>query len=119
MQDWIEAAGTSTGALFREIGPGGELVVPYVDALGRRRGERLSGKSIALVVKAAAKAVGLDPARYGGHSLRAGFATTAAQAGAAERAIMAQTGHKSLPMVRRYIRLGSLFGDNAASAISL
>jgi integrase len=105
--------------LFREIGPGGELVGPYVDALGRRRGERLSGKSIALLVKAAARAAGLDPAKYGGHSLRAGFATAAAQAGAAERSIMAQTGHKSLPMVRRYIRMGSLFTDNAAAAISL
>jgi site-specific recombinase XerD len=119
VQDWIQAAGISTGALFREIGPGGKLVAPYVDALGRRRGERLSGKSIALVVKAAARMVGLDPARYGGHSLRAGFATAAAQAGAAERSIMQQTGHKSLPMVRRYIRLGSLFSDNAAAAISL
>jgi hypothetical protein len=46
--------------------------------------------------------------------LRAGFATAAAQACAAE-----QTGHKSLPMVRRYIRLGSLFSDNAAATISL
>jgi hypothetical protein len=42
----------------------------------------------------------------------AGFATAAAQAGAAERSIMQQTGHKSLPM-------GSLFSDNAAAAISL
>jgi len=119
VQDWIEAAGISTGALFREIGPGGQLVATYVDALGRRRGERLSGKSIALVVKAAARAAGLDPVRYGGHSLRAGFATAAAQAGAAERSIMQQTGHKSLPMVRRYIRLGNLFSDNAAALISL
>jgi integrase len=101
VQDWLEAAGILAGALFREIGPGGELVAPYVDTLGRRRGEQLSGKSIALVVKAAARAAGLDPAMYGGHSLRAGFATAAAQAGAAERSIMAQTGHKSLPMVRR------------------
>jgi integrase len=94
-------------------------VAPYVDALGRRRGERLSGKSIPLVVKAAAKAAGLEAARYGGHSLPAGFATAAAQAGAAERAIMQQTGHKSLPMVRHYIRYGSLFSDNAVAAISL
>jgi integrase len=119
VQAWIAATGISTGALSREIGPGGELVAPYIDALRRRRGERLSGKSIARVVKVAARAAGLDPARYGGHNLRAGFATAAAQAGAAERAIMAQTGHKSLPMVRRYIRLGSLFSDNAAAAISL
>jgi integrase len=94
VRDWIAAAGISTGALFREIGPGGELVAPYIDALRRQRGERLSGKSIVLVVKAAARAAGLDPARYGGHSLRAGFATAAAQAGAAERSIMQQTGHK-------------------------
>ena len=75
--------------------------------------------AIALVVKAAARAAGLDPAMYGSHSLRAGFETAAAQADAAERAFMAQTGHKSLPMFRRYIRLGSLLSNNAAAAISL
>ena len=59
------------------------------------------------------------PLFLGGHSLRAGFATAAAQDGATERSILAQTGHKSLPMLRRYIRLGSLFSDNAAAAIKL
>ncbi len=68
--------------------------------------------------KYAARA-GLDPARYAGHSLRAGFATAAAAAGASERSIMAQTGHKSLPMLRRYIREGSLFRDNAAAHLGL
>ena len=62
-----------------------------------------------VIVKRCAKAAGLDWERYAGHSLRSGLATAAAMADVSERAIMAQTGHKSLPMVRRYIRDGSLF----------
>jgi integrase len=54
-----------------------------------------------------------------GHSLRAGLATTAAIGEASERAIMAQTGHKSVNMVRRYIRDGSLFRENAAAKVGL
>jgi integrase len=62
---------------------------------------------------------GLDPALYAGHSLRAGLATSAAAGGASERAIMAQTGHRSVTMVRRYIRSGSLFTENAAGFTGL
>jgi integrase len=54
-----------------------------------------------------------------GHSLRAGLATSAAAAGVAERVIAAQTGHKGTEMLRRYIRAGSLFGENAAGAVGL
>jgi integrase len=64
---------------------------------------------VALIVKRRAQAVGLDPARYAGHSLRAGLATSAAAAGASESAITSQTGHRSADMVRRYIREASLF----------
>ena len=71
------------------------------------------------MVKRAATAAGLDKAIYAGHSLRSGLATAAAQAGVSERAIMEQTGHKSLPVVRRYIRRGSLFSDNAAAKVGL
>jgi integrase len=63
--------------------------------------------------------VGLDPARYAGHSLRAGLATSAAAAGASERVIMSQTGHRSADMVRRYIREGSLFASNPAAMVGL
>jgi hypothetical protein len=49
----------------------------------------------------------------------AGLATAAAEAGVAERAIMKQTGHKSLPVLRSYIREGSLFRDNAAGMVGL
>jgi integrase len=64
-------------------------------------------------------AVGKDPAAYAGHSLRADFATAAARAGAEERDIMRQTGRRSILMVRRYIRDGSLFRSNAASVLDL
>jgi integrase len=53
------------------------------------------------------------------HSLRAGHATSAAIAGASERSIMAQTGHRSVQMVRRYIRDGSLFRENSAGKLGL
>jgi integrase len=61
----------------------------------------------------------LDAAKYAGHSLRAGHATSAAIAGASERSIMNQTGHRSVQMVRRYIRDGSLFRENSAGKLGL
>ena len=66
-----------------------------------------------------AERAGLDAAKYAGHSLRAGHATSAAIAGASERSIMNQTGHRSVQMVRRYIRDGSLFRENSAGKLGL
>ena len=105
---WIEAAGIEAGPLFRPINRHGQV-----------QPGRLSGHAVALVVKRHAEAAGLDAAKYAGHSLRAGLATSAAAAGASERSIMAQTGHKSTAMVRRYIRDGSLFRENAAAVVGL
>jgi integrase len=79
----------------------------------------LSDRAVALVVKRTAEAAGLDPARFAGHSLRSGFATSAARAGIGEADIMSETGHRSVAVVRRYIRRGSLFDNNAASRIGL
>jgi integrase len=56
---------------------------------------------VARVVKKLADRAGLDAAKYAGHSLRAGHATSAVIAGASERLIMNQTGHRSVQMVRR------------------
>lgn len=106
MQAWVE--GVEAGPVFRPVNRHGQVGAA-----------RLSGEAVALVVKRAAKAAGLDPTTYSGHSLRAGLATSAAAAGASERAIMAQTGHKSAAMVRRYIRDGCLFRENAAASLGL
>lgn len=108
LQTWLDQSGIESGALFRPVAKGGKL-----------QDSRLSDKAVALVVKRCAKAAGLDATKYSGHSLRAGGATAAAVGGASEKRIMDQTGHKSENMVRRYIRDGNLFRDNASSYMGL
>jgi integrase len=73
---------------------------------------------VALVVKRLTAGQGIE-GDFSGHSLRAGLATAAAFAGVPERAIMNQTGHKSLATMRKYIREGSLFLENAAGRVGL
>ena len=78
----------------------------------------ISDKNVALIIKKHALSAGLDEKKYAGHSLRSGFATTTAEYGASERNIMAMTGHKSVDMVRRYIKEADLFKNNALNKIS-
>jgi len=105
---WTETAGISEGSLFRSI-----------DRHGNTAEGRLSDRGVALIVKRRAEAAGIDPDTVSGHSLRAGLATSAAAAGVSERAIAATTGHKSMTVLRGYIRDGSLFTENAAAAVGL
>jgi integrase len=107
LRAWLEAAGVEAGAIFRNINRHGGM------------GTRLSDRGVALVVKGAVKAAGYDPAIFAGHSLRSGFITTAARAGVPEAHIQNQSRHKSLPVLRGYIRRGSLFTDNAAAKVGL
>ena len=79
----------------------------------------ISDKSISLIIKKYASLAGLDSNKYGGHSLRSGFATSAAESGAEERNIMAMTGHKTTQMVRRYIQEAKLFKNNALNKIKI
>jgi integrase len=109
-------------AHLRSVLPGYERGPLFLrlDAGGRVRLGRLSDRGVARVVQRWAERAGLDPLRFAGHSLRAGLATSAAAGGVSERAIMNQTGHRSLTMVRRYIRDGELFrDDNAARGAGL
>ncbi len=78
----------------------------------------VSDKNVALIIKKHAQVAGLDDKKYSGHSLRSGFATTTAELGASERNIMAMTGHKSVDMVRRYIKEADLFKNNALNKLS-
>ena len=77
----------------------------------------ISDKNVALIIKKYALQAGFDQKKYAGHSLRSGFATTTAEFGASERNIMAMTGHKSVDMVRRYIKEADLFKNNALNKI--
>ncbi len=78
----------------------------------------ISDKNVALIIKKHAQIAGLDYKKYAGHSLRSGFATTTAELGASERNIMAMTGHKSVDMVRRYIKEADLFKNNALNKLT-
>jgi integrase len=105
---WLEVSGITEGHAFRPV-----------DRHGRIGPRRLSAQAVALVLKRHAARAGLDPAEVAGHSLRAGLATSAAAIGVPERVIAEQTGHKGTAMLRRYIREGSLFRENAAGAVGL
>ena len=93
----------------------------YLTKLNKNTGRifEICDKSVALKIKKYAMLAGLDYKKYAGHSLRSGFATTTAEAGADERNIMAMTGHRSTQMVRRYIKEANLFKNNALNKIKI
>lgn len=102
---WLDAVGIDAGAIFRAIGPRGEL------------GARLASGAVAETVQAAADAIGLDPSQVSAHSLRAGLVTEAARAGRTESQIMRQTGHRSSAIVRAYIRHANVWDCNPADGL--
>ena len=94
LNNWLEISGIKSGKIFN-----------------------MSDRSVALTIKKYTAIAGLDSNKYSGHSLRSGFATSAAELGAEERSIMAMTGHKTTQMVRRYIQEANLFKNNALNKI--
>jgi integrase len=72
---------------------------------------------VAEVVKSYAEAAGLDRGAFSGHSLGAGFVTSAAERGARAERIMDHTGHRSVAMVRVYTRRADAFADHAGSEL--
>jgi integrase len=90
---WVAASGVRRGAAFRPV-----------DRHGNIGSRRLSDAGHAAIVKRALMAAGLDPGRYGIGSLRRGLVLMAARSGVADRGIAAQTGLKTLALVRQYMR---------------
>lgn len=105
---WLEQAGITTGPLFRGF-----------SGRGQRLEQPLSGQQVWRILKRACADAGLKPEEFGAHSLRSGMVTQAIRGGASDHAIMAQTGHKSSEMVRRYRRETDLFRDNAGTKLGL
>ena len=93
----------------------------WIDVIELKKGKifNISDKNVSLIIKKYTNYAGLDSRKYAGHSLRSGFATSAAESGADERNIMAMTGHKSTQMVRRYIKEANLFTNNALNKIKI
>ena len=106
LNQWIQIAKIKEGPLFRKISKAGNVLE-----------NRLSDKTINLIVKKYIILIGLDPDFYGAHSLRHGFATFAAMHGIEERLIMKQTRHRSVEMVRHYINEADVFLNNPLNKI--
>jgi site-specific recombinase XerD len=99
---YLDATGIQGGPVFRQMRRGDNLTE-----------RRPSDQSVALIVKRRAEAAGVSSALLSGHSLRAGYATAAAAAGVEERQIANVTRHRSLPVLRGYIRTATAFDDVA------
>ena len=97
-----------SGPVFRRFSKGSKLSE-----------NRLTDQTVALLIKEYLNLAGIDSENFSGHSLRSGFATSAAESGVEERNIMAMTGHKSTEMVRRYIKEANLFKNNALNKIKI
>ena len=102
---WLDAAGITTGPVFRSIRKGGKV------------GARLTDRSVAKIVKGHAARVGLDPALFAGHSLRAGFLTSAAARGASIFKMMDVSRHRSVDTLRGYVRDAEIFKDHAGAGL--
>ena len=85
----MDISNLKKGPLFRKISKSGRLLE-----------NRLTGQTVALIIKKYVEIAGINSSNFSGHSLRAGFATVSASLGADERSIMNMTGHKSSTMVR-------------------
>ena len=108
LKKWIEISNIKSGPLFRRFTKGIKL-----------SNNRLTDQTVALIIKKYLKFAGIENENYSGHSLRSGFATSAAESGAEERNIMAMTGHKSPEMVRRYIKEANLFKNNPLNKLKI
>jgi site-specific recombinase XerD len=102
LQTWLTASGISDGPIFRQVNKSGR-VLPGA----------LKAETVATVVKEAAERAGLDPDKFAGHSLRRGFLTSAAKAGASIFKMMDVSRHKSVETLRRYVKDADAFNNHA------
>jgi integrase len=106
LNSWLEAAGTQEGPIFRPLTKGGKV-----------RPQALSPYSIGCIVKKYAEKAGYKAEDFGGHSLRAGFLTSAAENGASVFRMMDVSRHKSVDTMRGYVRRAEEFKDHAGSGL--
>jgi integrase len=106
LRAWLDAAAISDGPIFRPVRRGGHV-----------QPARLTDRSLANIVKAHAERAGLDPALFSGHSLRAGFLTSAAKRGASLFKMMATSRHRSTDTLAGYVRDQEIFKDHAGAGL--
>lgn len=106
LREWLRAAEITDGPLFRPIRRGGHV-----------QNTRLTDRTVATIVKRYAERAGFDPTLFSGHSLRAGFLTSAAKRGASVFKMMASSRHRSIETLSAYVRDQELFKDHAGSGL--
>jgi site-specific recombinase XerD len=105
VKEWLEAAGITEGPIFRSIKKGGLVT-----------SDRLSDRSVAQIIKLRAEAAGFDPTIFSGHSLRAGFVTSALHHGADILRVMDVTRHREVSTLKTYDRRAKAFKQHAGDA---
>jgi site-specific recombinase XerD len=105
VQAWLAAAEISAGPVFRPVLKGDRL-----------QEAPLSAYAGALIVQRYARRSGLDAAQFAAHSLRSGFLTSAAEAGASVLKMVEVSRHKSVDVLRGYVRRADLFKEHAGAA---
>jgi site-specific recombinase XerD len=108
LKSWLSAAGIAEGAVFVRI---------WNKRTQRVTSRRLAARNVAAIVKAGAAKLGFDPSTFGGHSLRAGFVTSAVKRGANLIKITDVTGHRSLEMLKTYSRDAEAFVGHAGAGL--
>lgn len=101
LADWCDRSGIVAGPVFRGLTRSGDV-----------RGTALHDGEVSRIVKRSVAAIGLDPAGYSGHSLRAGFVTSARAEGAPDHLVMRQTGHTDPRSLAIYTRPEDLLAAN-------
>lgn len=105
LKRWLSLSGITSGAVFRLVRADETIAA------------RLSDRYVARVVQRAVRKTGRDPALYAGHSLRAGFCTSAAKAGVEPWKIRRQSRHRSLEVLGDYLREADVFKDNPGAGL--
>jgi site-specific recombinase XerD len=106
VKNWLQAISITEGTMFRPVTRG-----------GRVGNSRLTDKSVASIIKAYARRLGLNEADFSGHSLRSGFLTSAARRGASVFKMRDVSRHKSMDVLQSYIRDVELFRDHAGAGL--
>jgi integrase len=101
VEAYVTASQVNAGPLFRAVSKSGRLLE-----------RRLGASSIAHILS---QRLGPKASEFSPHSLRAGFVTAAARAGAPEHVIQRTTRHKSADVLRAYIRDLDAFEESAAA----
>ncbi|GAN96559.1 phage DNA recombinase [Komagataeibacter europaeus NBRC 3261] len=104
VQEWMSAAGIIDGIVFQRLSKAGKLLGP------------MSPEAVAILIKNYAAKAGLDGSQFSGHSLRAGFITSGAEAGHDAIRIAEVSRHKSLDVLRGYVRRSNLLKDHPGAS---